>query len=233
VDVPLTDNGINEALKAGKRIADVPVDVIYVSDLMRAQMTAMIAMTQHNRGKVPIVQHESPELSSKIFSEKTETDCIPVYKAWELNERMYGELQGLNKAETAEKYGDDQVKVWRRSYDIPPPDGESLEMTAERAVKYFKETIVPHLERGESVLVSAHGNSLRAIIMYIENLSPDEVVLLELFTGIPLVYEMQEEGLKRMGTPQTDCAPGVYAISEGLAKYKDSLAALNDPLYSS
>ena len=75
MDVPLTDNGINEALKAGKRIADVPVDVIYVSDLMRAQMTAMIAMTQHNRGKVPIVQHESPELSSKIFSEKTETDC--------------------------------------------------------------------------------------------------------------------------------------------------------------
>ena len=146
---------------------------------------------------------------------------------------MYGELQGLNKAETAEKYGDDQVKVWRRSYDIPPPNGESLEMTAERSVKYFKENIVPHLERGESVLVSAHGNSLRAIIMYIEKLSPEEVVLLELFTGIPLVYELQGDGLKRMGTPQTDCAPGVYALSEGLAKYKDATAALMDPNYSS
>eukprot|EP00958_Prasinococcus_capsulatus_P009612 scaffold931_cov383-Prasinococcus_capsulatus_cf.AAC.15 len=145
-------------------------------------------------------------------------DLIPVVKAWELNERMYGELQGLNKAETAEKYGQEQVKIWRRSYDIPPPNGESLEMTAARAVKYFKEMIIPELKAGNSVMVSAHGNSLRAIIMYMEDLSPEEVVLLELLTGIPLVYEYSGEGgFVRRNAHSRVCARSVCPVERPCA----------------
>ena len=113
---------------------------------------------------------------------------IPVIRCWELNERAYGELQGLNKAETTEKFGADQVKIWRRSYDVAPPGGESLAMTAERSIPYFKEKIVPLLKQGKSVLVVAHGNSLRSIIMHLDALTKDQVVHLELATGLPVLY---------------------------------------------
>uniref|UniRef100_A0A7I4DTT4 phosphoglycerate mutase (2,3-diphosphoglycerate-dependent) n=1 Tax=Physcomitrium patens TaxID=3218 RepID=A0A7I4DTT4_PHYPA len=140
VDVPLSQKGVDEAIEAGKCISELPVDMIFTSALIRAQMTAMLAMTQHHRQKVPVILHnesERAEAWSRIFSDTDEV--IPVVTAWQLNERMYGELQGLNKAETAEKFGNEKVKEWRRSYDIPPPHGESLEMCAERAVKYFVE----------------------------------------------------------------------------------------------
>ncbi|XP_073286712.1 2,3-bisphosphoglycerate-dependent phosphoglycerate mutase 1-like [Primulina huaijiensis] len=107
-------------------------------------MTAMLAMTEHRRKKVPIILHDENEQArawSQIFSEDTKKQCIPVVAAWQLNERMYGELQGLNKQETAERYGKEQVHEWRRSYDVPPPNGESLEMCAERAVAYFRESV--------------------------------------------------------------------------------------------
>jgi 2,3-bisphosphoglycerate-dependent phosphoglycerate mutase len=101
---------------------------------------------------------------------------------------MYGELQGLNKAETIEKFGAEQVKIWRRSYDTPPPKGESLKDTAERTIPYFKESIVPYLLEGKNVFVSAHGNSLRSIIMFLDDLNKEEVVSLEVATGIPYLY---------------------------------------------
>ncbi len=103
---------------------------------------------------------------------------------------MYGKLQGLNKQKTIEKYGAEQVKLWRRSYDIAPPDGESLKMTADRTIPYFKENILPRLKQGENVFICAHGNSLRAIVMFIENLSKEKVLELEIATGVPLIYEM-------------------------------------------
>eukprot|EP01018_Ginkgo_biloba_P038606 Gb_30237 [translate_table: standard] len=142
VDVPLTQKGVEEAIEAGKRISNIPVDLIYTSALVRAQMTAMLAMTQHRRKKVPIIVHNESEQAkawSTIYSEDTQRQSIPVLTAWQLNERMYGELQGLNKQETADRFGKEKVHQWRRSYDIPPPNGESLEMCAERAVAYFKE----------------------------------------------------------------------------------------------
>ncbi len=108
--------------------------------------------------------------------------------AWELNERMYGKLQGLNKAETAKKFGTDQVQIWRRSYDTRPPEGESLEMTVERAIPYFKKNVIPCLEKGQNVFISAHGNSLRGIVMHLDSLSEEEVVKLEIPTGEPLIY---------------------------------------------
>lgn len=194
VDVSLTEEGIEEALEGGRQIADIPIDVIFTSTLIRAQMTAMLAMSQHHSKKTPIIWHEGEgrlEEWAQIYQESTERETIPVFEAWELNERYYGELQGLNKQETREKYGDEQVLLWRRSFDVPPPSGESLEMTAKRTIPFFEEKIVPALEAGKNVFVPAHGNSLRSIVMDIENLSPDEVVALEIPTGVPLIYEVE------------------------------------------
>lgn len=192
VDIPLTSKGIEEALEAGKLIKDIPIDLIYMSSLIRSQLTAMLVMSVHSSGKTPVVLHPGQgklEEWSKIYSEETEKKCIPVITAWELNERMYGELQGLNKAETAEKFGAEQVKLWRRSYDVAPPNGESLEMTAARSIPYFKDKILPQLIAGKNVFVSAHGNSLRSIIMYLDNLSREQVLSLEVGTGVPIIYE--------------------------------------------
>lgn len=226
VDVPLTKKGVEEAVEAGKRISNIPVDMIYTSALIRAQMTAMLAMTQHRRKKVPIVLHNETEQAkswSQIFSQETEKQCIPVVTAWQLNERMYGELQGLNKQETADKYGKEQVHEWRRSYDIPPPNGESLEMCAERAVAYFKDKIEPQLQAGKNVMIAAHGNSLRSIIMYLDKLTSQEVISLELSTGIPMLYIVKEEKYIRRGSPAAPSEASVYAYTKNLARYRQKL----------
>ncbi|XAR48578.1 Phosphoglycerate mutase (2,3-diphosphoglycerate-dependent) [Bertholletia excelsa] len=226
VDVPLTKKGVQEAIEAGKRISNIPVDLIYTSALIRAQMTAMLAMMQHRRKKVPIITHNENEQAkswSQIFSEETKKRCIPVITAWQLNERMYGELQGLNKQETADRYGKDQVHEWRRSYDIPPPNGESLEMCADRAVSYFKEQIEPQLLFGKNVMIAAHGNSLRSIIMYLDKLTSQEVISLELSTGIPMLYIFKEGKFIRRGSPPAPTEAGVYAYTKRLALYRQKL----------
>ncbi|MBV6343132.1 2,3-bisphosphoglycerate-dependent phosphoglycerate mutase, partial [Candidatus Magnetobacterium casense] len=200
VDIPLSKQGIDEALAAGKLIRDIPIDVIITTTLIRAQMTAMLVMSEHHSGKVPVILHSGEgklDDWSKIFSDATKLNTIPVIRCWELNERMYGKLQGLNKAETAEKFGADQVKLWRRSYDIAPPEGESLAMTAARSIPYFNQKVVPLLEQGKNVLISAHGNSLRSIIMELDGLSHDEVVHLELATGVPIVYNFSDGNFAR------------------------------------
>lgn len=192
VDVPLSEKGMEEAIQGGKKIQDIPIDVIFCSSLIRAQQTAMLVMLQHRSGKVPVIQHigqDKLEEWATIYSEKARKETIPVFCAWQINERMYGELQGLNKAETMEKFGKDQVQIWRRSYDVAPPGGESLEMTAQRSIPYFKDEIMPALKNGLNVFVSAHGNSLRSIVMFIDNLSKEEVVKLELATGEPIIYD--------------------------------------------
>ena len=196
VDIPLSTQGIEEAFEGGNQIKDEPIDVIFTSTLIRAQMTALLVMNVHHAGKVPVIDHTGEgqlEEWGKIFSEEAQSQTIPVFRAWELNERMYGELQGLNKVELAQKYGVNQVQTWRRSFDVPPPQGESLEMTAARTIPYFKEKIMPYLERNQNVLVVAHGNSLRSIIMSLDQLSPQEVVHLELATGHPVIYNYQNQ----------------------------------------
>ena len=167
-DIDLSKKGENEAREAGKKLEDVAFDVVHTSALMRAQRTAEI-----------IIKH------NKI------SQNIPTFKDERLNERHYGSLQGLNKTETAEKYGAEQVHIWRRSFDISPPDGESLKMTAERTLPYFKDDVVKHLNEGKNVLISAHGNSLRSIVMYIENISKEDIVKLEIQTGVPRTYEYE------------------------------------------
>ena len=194
VDISLSAQGVQEALEAGRRIQNEPIDIIFTSTLIRAQMTAMLVMTVHHSGKVPVILHSGEgrlEEWSKIYSPHATEQTIPVIRAWELNERMYGELQGIDKKELAEKYGAEQVQIWRRSFDVPPPEGESLQMTAARSIPYFEENIVPCLERGQNVFVAAHGNSLRSIIMDLDKLTPQEVVRLELATGLPVIYHYE------------------------------------------
>ena len=173
-DVELSEKGIMEAKDAGIELSGIRIDIVHTSDLVRAQMTADIIL-EHN---------ESSSEAERRYD-------------WRLNERNYGSLQGLNKAETAEKYGQEQVRIWRRSYDIAPPGGESLKMTADRTIPYFEEEIIPNLEDGLNVLVSAHGNSLRSIVMHIEKISPEDIVSLEIPTGVPLYYIFEDGKVRR------------------------------------
>lgn len=194
VDIPLSEKGVKESIEGGQSICDLAIDVIYTSTLIRSHMTLSLAMLQHSSGKIPVFQHPGQgKLDSwgQIHSEKAKQETLPVFMAWELNERMYGQLQGKNKVEMAEKYGEEQVHIWRRSYDTPPPDGESLEMTAKRTIPYFQNVVLPCLNKGVNVFICAHGNSLRSIIMDLDSLSPEQVLKLELETGKATVYEFE------------------------------------------
>lgn len=191
IDIPLSKEGIEESLKAGEEIKTIPIDVIFTSTLIRGMMTALLAMSRHESEKVPLVLHPGEgilEEWGQCYNPKCAQSFIPVIRAWQLNERMYGKLQGMNKQEMREKYGEEQVQLWRRSYDIPPPDGESLKMTAERTIPYFQEKVISYLQEGKNVLISAHGNSLRSIVMDLDNLSQEEVLKLEIPTGQPIFY---------------------------------------------
>ncbi len=199
VDVPLSSNGIAEAIKAGEELADLNFDLVYTSVQVRAIETAMIALAQNKGDKTPVVIHQQGKMKewTTIYSDEIKKSIIPVYHDWHLNERYYGELQGKNKAETAQQYGDDQVHQWRRSYDIPPPNGECLKDTADRTIPFFVENIIPQLKKGKNVLISAHGNSLRSIVMHIENLSKEAVLSLEIPTGKPRYYELRNDKLEK------------------------------------
>jgi 2,3-bisphosphoglycerate-dependent phosphoglycerate mutase len=199
VDVPLSGNGINEAIQAGKKLADIEFDVVFSSLQVRAIETAMIALAQNKSAKTPAIIHNEGKMAewTGIYSDTMRKDMIPVYRDWHLNERYYGELQGLNKAETAVVYGDEQVRQWRRSYDIAPPKGECLKDTAERTIPFFNDSILNSVKEGKNVLVSAHGNSLRSIVMFIEKLNKEEVLKLEIPTGVPIFYEYKEDKLVR------------------------------------
>lgn len=190
VDVPLSSEGINEAVKAGEKLSGIEFDLVFTSVQVRAIETAMLALAQNKSEKTPVIIHNEGKMKewTTIYSESMNKSIIPVFRDWHLNERYYGELQGKNKAETAKEYGDEIVHQWRRSYDVPPPNGECLKDTAERTIPFFKEQILPSLEKGKNVLVSAHGNSLRSIVMFIENLTKEEVLNLEIPTGKPVAY---------------------------------------------
>ena len=169
VDVPLTSLGEAEALAAGKKIKDFIYNIACTSMLIRAQETL------------------------RIILEEIQQTTIPVIKNAALNERMYGNLQGLNKSETARIYGDAQVEIWRRSYDVRPPGGESLEDTFNRTIPFYKLEIEPKLNAGGNILIVAHGNSLRALMMYLENISKEEIVKVNIPTGLPRLYNFNNE----------------------------------------
>jgi 2,3-bisphosphoglycerate-dependent phosphoglycerate mutase len=195
-DVGLTNLGREEAHEAGKLLREggYVFDVAYTSVLRRAIQTLWIVLEQMN------------------------LEWIPVTNAWQLNERHYGALQGLNKAEMAEKFGEAQVKIWRRSYDVPPPAleldderhprfdpryaslapeqlpaTESLKITLERVLPYWHSTLTPAIRSGQRVIIAAHGNSIRALVKYLDNISEAEITELNIPTGLPLVYELDED----------------------------------------
>jgi 2,3-bisphosphoglycerate-dependent phosphoglycerate mutase len=170
VDVPLSPRGIQEAKDAGEKLRSFTFDRAFTSVLARANETLRLVL--------------------EIIGQTG----IPIEKDKALNERMYGELQGLNKDETVKKYGAAQVKIWRRSYDVPPPGGESLKDTAERVLPYYEQTIKPYVLKGDTILVAAHGNSLRALVMELEQLSREQVLELNIPTGAPLLYELDKTG---------------------------------------
>ena len=174
-DPELTQKGYNEAQTAGRELLDrgYVFDVMYTSALRRAQETGRI-----------------------ILEEMGLTDIVTV-RDQRLNERDYGDLSGLNKDDARERWGEDQVHVWRRSYDTPPPGGESLKDTANRVLPYFEEVILPSLVAGKNILVAAHGNSLRALIMKIESISPLEIVKLEIDTGKPIYFSCEHGKVAR------------------------------------
>ena len=170
VDVPLSPRGIQEAKDAGVKLRSFTFDRAFTSVLARAIETLRLVLDTIGLTGIPIEKDKA------------------------LNERMYGELQGLNKDETVKKYGEAQVKIWRRSYDVRPPGGESLKDTAERVLPYYERTIKPYLLKGDTILVAAHGNSLRALIMELEQLSREQVLELNIPTGAPLLYELDGTG---------------------------------------
>jgi 2,3-bisphosphoglycerate-dependent phosphoglycerate mutase len=172
-DPGLTDQGISEAKNAGKLILEqnIEFDVMYTSMLSRAQKTGDIILGILNHKEIPIIKNEA------------------------LNERHYGSLAGLNKDDARKKWGKEQVHIWRRSFDIPPPDGESLKDTADRVLPYFEAEIMPKVVSGSSILIAAHGNSLRALIMKLDSISPEDIVKLEIPTGAPIQYEFTIDGI--------------------------------------
>lgn len=170
VDVELTPQGEQEAARAGNQLKGIRFEKAFTSDLKRAQKTLDIILKAIGQAGLPIERDKA------------------------LNERHYGDLQGLNKAETAKKFGDQQVHIWRRSYDIAPPNGESLKDTAARTLPYFNDRILPEVKSGKNILVAAHGNSLRSIIMDLEKLTREQVLELNLGTAEPVVYDIDKAG---------------------------------------
>jgi 2,3-bisphosphoglycerate-dependent phosphoglycerate mutase len=170
-DVDLTEKGVEEARAAGRKLKSqgLRFDVCFTSALKRAQRTLDLILAELGQSNLPITRDQA------------------------LNERDYGDLSGLNKDDARKKWGEEQVHIWRRSYDIAPPGGESLRDTLARTLPYYVQNILPRVLRGERVIVAAHGNSLRALVMVLDRLSPEQILKRELATGVPLVYRLNAD----------------------------------------
>jgi 2,3-bisphosphoglycerate-dependent phosphoglycerate mutase len=171
-DPDLTGQGVEEARAAGRKLKDMKLDfdIAFTSDLSRAQRTLKLILEELGHEDLETIRNQA------------------------LNERDYGDITGMNKDEARERFGEEQVHIWRRSFDVPPPGGESLKMTAERVLPYYRSEILPQVLAGKRVIVAAHGNSLRALVMELEGLTPDQILQRELATGVPIVYRLTDEG---------------------------------------
>src|SRR5690606_1508784 len=169
IDVDLTEEGVAEAKRAGELLKEYKFDEAFSSTLKRANRTLDIILDAIGQTHIPITHSEK------------------------LNERMYGDLQGKNKDECRVEFGEEQVHIWRRSFDVPPPGGESLKDTLERVTPYFENVIEPELRKGKDIIITAHGNSLRSLIMRLEDIAPENIVSVEIPTGVPKVYELDED----------------------------------------
>lgn len=199
VDVPLSEQGRAEATIASCKLKDYRVRVCFTSMLFRAIETAVIILTEVDDicdGRTPIIKHDIDDEDWHGWDQYNgdPEQELPVYSTAILDERYYGDLQGLDKTKTVAKFGSEQVQLWRRSYNVAPPGGESLGDTVKRTLPFFRDRILKHLMSGDNVLIVAHGNSLRSIIKQLENLSEQEIVKVELGTAVPIVYDIDSNG---------------------------------------
>lgn len=170
-DIDLNETGIAEAKQAGRTLKDIKLDKVYTSTLKRAFNTAKLALAEMGQNP-PMVKHD------------------------DLRERDYGDLTGLNKDETRKKFGEEQVHIWRRSYDVPPPDGESLKDVVARVTPYFNKHVLPELRAGKNILMAAHGNTLRAMLIILGQNTPEDINSAEIATGVPVIFEYENGKLK-------------------------------------
>ncbi|MEB3267891.1 MAG: histidine phosphatase family protein [Leptolyngbya sp.] len=197
VDVPLSERGRAEATIASCKLRDYRVNVCFTSKLMRAMETAVICLTECDEicgGRIPIIKHDEDDPDWGGWDQYTgnPADELPIHATAVLDERYYGALQGLHRDETAQAFGSDQVEEWQRSYSSRVPGGESLEDTCNRVLPFFRDRILLHIRRGDRALVVAHSNSLRVIIMALENLAPEQLATVELATATPIIYDFDD-----------------------------------------
>ena len=194
VDVSLSPQGVIEAQQAAAWLIDEVFDVAFTSTLLRAQDSLYEILRQNRHcAQYARVHEQNSAWYERFTPAEGDANVLKIYVSDKLNERYYGDLQGLNKDWASRHFGAEQVHLWRRSYNIPPPNGESLQMTAARTLPYYQARIVPRLQNGESVLISAHGNSLRSIIMHIEKMTPQQIIDYELATGAPHLYTFDDD----------------------------------------
>ena len=200
VDVANLPSGIEKLVKAGKILSDFKFDIAFTSELYRGIETALTVLSYNKVSGTPIILHENDTISKwSVFYHKDFKKFVPVVKSWKLNERYYGKLQGMNKDKARRKFGEEKVFLWRRSYEIAPPKGESLKDVEKRVVSYFEKEVIHYLKKGKNVLLGAHGNSLRALVKRLDGISPEGVRKLEIKKGIPLFYKYSGGKLERIG----------------------------------
>jgi 2,3-bisphosphoglycerate-dependent phosphoglycerate mutase len=205
VDVPLTQSGIVEASRASHLINDISFDVVYTSALIRSLQTAFIVLLADPKHRAPYLVHTSDFFHCRWYNRfcaAEHKNMIPVYRCWQLNERYYGDLQGLSKAKIADVFSVDKVVSWRKGYTERPPKGESLKDTSKRVLPFFNKVIMKQLEEGKNILISAHSNTLRSIVMKLEQMDEAQVVGLEVDTASVVIYNYDDNGFVREELPQ-------------------------------
>lgn len=197
VDVPLTNKGIEEANACAEKLKNLEVDVAFTSNLERAHSTLSLVLAQQYYNGY-FVHHEDEYHAHRYLPRDIDKEDIPIYSSTHLNERYYGDLQGIRKKLARERYGEEQVFEWRRSYNGVPPGGESLAQTYERVIPYFDKQIMDQVRMEKNVLVSAHGNTLRCVVKYIEGITEEKIPYLELNTGKVIIYKYENGFLNRI-----------------------------------
>ncbi len=210
VDVPLSAKGIKEAYLNAEELKNYKFDIAFTSELVRAQETLLIIFSHQN--KTGIFQHKNARSKWLKYSEKIEKNEIPIFHNIDLNERYYGKLQGMNKQLARKEFGEAIVFAWRRSFEVAPPGGESLKDVYKRILPYYKKNILKALRQKKEVLLVAHGNSLRALIKYLEDISDADIPHLELVTGKPIIYKYKAGKLKKISREFTYDRPIYWTV---------------------
>jgi len=204
MDVDLSAKGISEASKAGELLRDYRFDKVYISHLIRSIHTLQLILDKTSDTRTPMIYHEDDdEEKSREHYTGDESSELPIFMSKKIAERYYGDLQGLNKDDARARWGSEQVQIWRRSFDVPPPAGESLKDTLARVMPFWDSTIKKDLLSGKTVLIVAHGNSLRAIVKYLEKISDSDIPDHEIPTGVPIEYIL-DDALNVMAKKELD-----------------------------